>query len=116
MDITKYDVIRGPVVTGKAYRLNRVLNQLVIEVHRHANKPLIKEAIEKIFNVKVEEVRTATRKPRTRKVGKHLIKGTTTKKAIITLKDGYKLDLSGNGITPVVEGVGERGEQKEGRQ
>lgn len=95
MDITKYDVIKGPVVTSKAYRINHDLKQLVIEVHMDANKPSIKEAIEKIFNVKVAKVCTLIRKPRTRRVSRRFIKGFFSKKAIITLKDGYSLDLFG---------------------
>ena len=95
MDITKYDVIKGPVVTNKAYRINHELKQLVIDVHMDANKPLIKEAIEKIFNVKVEKIRTMIRKPRSRKVSRRFIKGSFSKKAIVTLKEGYSIDIFG---------------------
>ena len=110
MDITKYDVIKGPVVTNKAYRINHELKQLVIDVHMDANKPLIKEAIEKIFDVKVEKIRTLIRKPRSRKVSRRFIKGSFSKKAIITLKDGYSIDIFGQ------NNMAERGSDKNNNQ
>ena len=48
MYIKIYDIIKGPIVTNKAYKINSSFNKLVLEVHMHANKPLVKEALEKL--------------------------------------------------------------------
>lgn len=93
MDITIYDVIKGPVVTDKAYRVNKTLNQLIIRVHVSANKVLVKEAVEKLFDVKVDKVRISIRKPKRRMVGRRVVMGSTQKKAIVTLKSGHSLDV-----------------------
>ena len=93
MDLTIFDVIQGPVVTDKAFRLNRDLKKLVLKVHPKANKSLVKEALEKLFNVKVDRVHIIRRKGKHRIVNRREIQGSTTKKAIITLAEGYSLDL-----------------------
>ncbi len=95
MKLTVYDVIMGPVITEKAHKMNSLLQQLVIRVHVHANKPMVREALEKIFNVKVEKVRIIIRKPKARIVNRYPVKGRTMKKAIITLKQGYSIDAFG---------------------
>lgn len=93
MDLTVYDVILGPVVTDKAYKLNRDLKKLVLRIHPHANKPMIKQALKKLFNVEVSDVRVLVRKGKVRKVGRSRIVGSETKKAIVTLAEGYSLDF-----------------------
>lgn len=95
MDLTVYDIILGPVITEKAYQLNRDLKQLVLKVHPHANKPLVKEALEKLFDVKVKAVNISIRKGKNRKVGKskRTTQGSSTKIAFVTLAEGYSLDL-----------------------
>lgn len=95
MDLTIYDIIKGPVLTDQAYKLNQRLKKLVLRVHPHANKPLVKEALEKLFDVKVDTVRIVIRKGKSRRSGrmKRLVHGALMKKAIVTLKEGYELDL-----------------------
>lgn len=93
MDLTIYDIIIGPVISDKAYRLNKQLQKLVLKVHVHANKPLVKEALEKLFNVKVEKIGIKIRKGKQRKLRGRVIVGKTTKHAIVTLKEGYSLNL-----------------------
>lgn len=96
MDLTIYDIVKGPVVTDKAYRLNNQLKQLIVQVHMHANKSLVKQALEKLFNVKVEKVRIVIRKGKIRTNNKRqTIQGSAMKKAIITLKEGYSIDALG---------------------
>lgn len=101
MDLTIYDVILGPVITEKAYELNKVLKQLVLKVHPHANKPMVKEALEKLFDVKVKSVNITVRKGKNKKVNRRKVQGTLIKKAYVTLAAGYSLDLldqSGNAV------------------
>lgn len=96
MDLTIYDIVKGPIITSKAYRLNNQLKQLVVTVHMHANKPLIKEALEKLFNVKVEKIRIIIRKGKNKVVaGRRIVTGADAKKAIVTLKQGYSIDAFG---------------------
>lgn len=93
MDLSIYDVIKGPVVTDKAYELNKNLKKLVLWIHPEANKPLVKEAFKKLFNVEVENVRIIVRAGKVRRVGRRVIEGASRKKAIVTLAEGYSLDL-----------------------
>jgi large subunit ribosomal protein L23 len=95
MDLSIYDIIQGPVVTDKAFRLNQSQKKLVLRVHQHANKPLVAEALEKLFNVKVANVRIIVRKGKLHKSrrGRIVTQGATIKKAIITLAPGQSLDL-----------------------
>lgn len=97
--LTRYDIIKGPIISDKAYKLNRTREQLVLQVHLQANKPVIKDAIEKLFNVKVEEVRTLIRKKsKVRAASKrynaapNIVKD---KVAYVTLAEGYSLNLFG---------------------
>lgn len=105
MDLTIYNVIKGPKITEKAYRLNQKEKQLVLEVHVQANKALVSEALKKLFNVEVEKIGIVILKGKNRRVGRYKTTGKTRKKAIVTLKSGNTLDLmslSKSSITPAV--------------
>jgi len=93
MDLSIYDVILGPVMTDKAYKLNRKLKKLVLKVHPHANKPMVKEAIERLFDVKVESVRVMIRKGKVHRFNRRESQKSSIKKAIVTLKEGHSVDL-----------------------
>ncbi len=95
MDLSLHDVIRGAIVSSKAQIINSALRKLVLKVHPNANKPLIKEAIEKLFAVKVDNIRIINRKGKNRFVRRHRVAGALEKKAIITLKEGYQVDVFG---------------------
>jgi len=92
-----YNIIKGPIISDKAYKLNKGLNQLVLEVHPKANKILVKQALEKLFNVKVKKVRmliskyTVSGRMQRRYIAHPSIK--KEKRAFITLAEGYSLDL-----------------------
>ncbi len=94
MALSIYSVIKRPLQTDKISRLvNKFKNKLVLEVHPDANKPMIAEALEKIFNVKVKNIRTIVRKGKRRVFKKRISEGSISKRAIITLKEGYTIDL-----------------------
>ncbi len=93
MDLTIYDVIQGPVISDKAYKLNKEFKKLFLKVHPKANKNLVAEALEKLFNVKVKDVRIQNRKGKTRMVKRKKFTGPLQKRAIVTLAEGYSLDL-----------------------
>ncbi len=93
MELSIYDIIRSPRVTTKGYRLNKEMKQLVLEVHVEANKPMIAEALKKLFNVEVEKIRTMVSKGKTRHVRRRAVAGVRKKIAIITLKEGQSVDM-----------------------
>jgi len=103
MDLTIYDIIKKPHVTTKAYTLNQRHNQLVIDVHPLANKPMIAQALKSLFNVETEKIRIIVSKGKFRKSGRHIFQGPLKKKAVITLKKGFSLDLTGWKQTPVAD-------------
>ncbi len=88
------NVIKAPVVTEKSAALSADGKKLVLKVAKDANKIQIKQAVEKIFNVKVTSVNTVNVRAKKKRVGRY--EGTTKayKKAYITLAEGSKLDLS----------------------
>lgn len=108
MDLSIYDVIMRPVVTDKAYKINRDQKKLVLRVHQHANKPMVKMAIQQLFNARVEGVRIINRKGKVRKVGRRVIQGQHKKIAIVTLAEGYSLDLFNQTGVPVTAGNEEK--------
>ena len=95
MELTIYDIIRGPVISDKAYKLNRAQNKLVLEVHVDSNKSLIKDALEKLFDVKVESVRTLIRKDTNTRVAsrRYNAKPSVKKRKIayVTLAEGHAI-------------------------
>ncbi len=94
MDLNIYQIIIGPIISSDAYKQNKTLNKLVLKVHPKANKSQIAEALEKLFNVKVERVNTSVRQGKTKTVQRRTTTvGVTSKKAIVTLKKGYTLDF-----------------------
>ena len=86
-------VIRRPIVlTEKANRL-REQNQVVFEVARDANKIQIRNAVEKLFNVKVATVNTLVMRGKDRRMGRGYAKMQNWKKAMVTLKEGHSIDF-----------------------
>ncbi len=88
-----YEVIKKPCLTEKGMGLQEAHNQVVVKVDRRANKVEIKKAVEKLFNVKVDKVRTTSVHGKRKRVGKHVGYTSNWKKAIITLAEGHKIDF-----------------------
>ncbi len=86
------DIIKSPIISEKATEL-RQENKYVFDVDINANKTHIKQAIEKIFNVEVEDVNTVNVKPKPKRVGRFYGKRNKVKKAIITLKKGQTIEI-----------------------
>ncbi len=87
----KYKVLKSPLITEKATLLKVVGRVLAFKVDPHASKKEIKEAVEKIFKVKVEGVRIANFLGKTRRVGKSRGQRPDWKKAYVKLKEGEKM-------------------------
>jgi len=88
-----YDVIRRPVVTEKSTRASEA-NALVFEVAIDANKPLIKQAVEALFNVKVKAVNTVLTKGKVKRFRGRLGRRNDVKKAYVTLEEGHMIDVT----------------------
>jgi len=88
-----YDAIVAPVITEKA-TIASESNQFVFQVARSATKPQIKEAIETLFDVKVTAVNTLLRKGKTKTFRGVRGSQQDVKKAIVTLADGYRIDVT----------------------
>ena len=92
-DPRHYDVILSPVITEKA-TMGSEFNKVTFKVARTATKPQIKEAVEKLFDVKVKSVNTLIRKGK-QKVFKGMRgEQQSTKRAIVTLEDGQRIDVT----------------------
>lgn len=90
---TKYlEIIKAPVITEKSAALAQQ-GQYVFKVDPKANKTEIKQAIEKLFNVKVEEISTINVIPKKRRVGRYSGLTNRSKKAIVKLAEGQTIDL-----------------------
>ena len=87
------DIIKAPIITEKSSDLAQN-NVITFSVDIKANKTQIKQAIEKIFDVKVESVNTINVKPRKKRVGKYVGKTNKVKKAIVKLKEGSSIELN----------------------
>lgn len=88
-----YQVILSPVVTEKATN-GSAHNQVTFRVLSTATKPLIKTAVEQIFNVKVEAVNTHNRKGKTKRFRGRPGQRSDVKFAVVTLADGQKIDIT----------------------
>jgi large subunit ribosomal protein L23 len=88
-----YDVIKKPLFTEKGMAMKESENKLLIHVASEANKHEIKQAMEELFKVKVEKVATVTVKGKLKRHGKYVGRRSDKKKAIVTLKQGEKLDF-----------------------
>jgi len=87
-----YEVLRRPVVTEKSTELAGH-DKYAFEIAEGANKRMIKQAVEIAFKVTVTGVNVITMKPKTRRVGRNIIKTAPWKKAIVTLKHGDKIEF-----------------------
>ena len=88
------DIIKAPIITEKTSDLTQNNNTVTFSVDVKANKTQIKQAVEKIFNVKVENVNTVNVKPKTKRVGRYAGKTNRVKKAIVKLKEGSSIELN----------------------
>lgn len=88
-----YQVILSPVITEKANN-GSAHNQVTFRVLPTATKPLIRTAVEKLFNVKVTAVNTHNRKGKTKRFKGRLGQRSDEKFAIVTLAEGSKIDIT----------------------
>jgi len=92
-DPRHYDVIIAPVITEKATMASEH-NQVMFKVARTATKPQIKEAVEKLFDVKVKSVNTLVRGGKFKVFKNKVGQQSDVKRAIVTLEEGHRIDVT----------------------
>lgn len=93
IDAKHYDVIVAPVITEKATTASEH-NKVVFKVAQKATKPQIKEAVEKLFDVKVKSVNTIVRKGKTKVFRGTFGTQSDSKRAVVTLEEGHRIDVT----------------------
>lgn len=88
-----YQVILRPMITEKATHLSERHNAYTFEVHPLATKTEIKQAVETLFDVKVENVRTQNRRGKTRRYRMRVGRLRNWKKAIVKLNEEHRIDF-----------------------
>lgn len=87
------DIIIRPIITEKTVAMQNDDNKVTFEVAKGSNKVEIRQAIEEIFNVKVEKVNVVNVLPRTKRMGKFEGKTRSVRKAIVKLAEGSNIDI-----------------------
>ncbi|MEL6775586.1 MAG: 50S ribosomal protein L23 [Pseudomonadota bacterium] len=88
-----YEVIRKPIITEKATMVSEN-NAVVFEVSKSATKPLIKEAVETLFGVKVKAVNTVRQQGKVKRFRGRIGQRDEVKKAYVTLEEGHSIDVT----------------------
>lgn len=87
-----YEVLRRPIISEKSTAL-LAQNKYAFEVARDANKPQVKEAVEKAFKVKVLSVNVISVPGKMRRAGRGRGMTSPWRKAVVTLEQGHKIEL-----------------------
>jgi large subunit ribosomal protein L23 len=86
-------IVHRALVTEKGTKRRESANQYFFEVAPDANKIEIKEAVQRIFNVKVEQVRTMWMPPKSKRMGRYAGKTAAWKRAVVTLEADQNIEL-----------------------
>lgn len=92
------DVIKGPLITEKLDKAREKFRQYSFIVDRKATKHDVARAVEELFKVQVEGVRTNVARGKVKRVGRSMGKRPNYKKAIVTLREGDKIELFEGGV------------------
>ena len=92
-EFNPYSILSRPLLTERSTILKEKFNQYVFEVTPAATKPDIKRAVEELFKVKGERVRTMNVLGQNKRMGRSVGKRPDWKKAIVTLGEGQRIDL-----------------------
>lgn len=88
-----YNIIVRPLITERGTHLASTKGAYPFEVNKKANKTQIKNAVEKLYNVKVNKVRTANYRGKQRRRGRNFGVTASWKKAVVYLEPDYHIDL-----------------------
>ena len=86
-------ILIKPLITEKASMISEKYNRFGFQVQPNANKNQIKMAVEKLYDVKVLNVKTSIKPGKLKRVGKHLAKASKIKKAFVQLSEGQKIEF-----------------------
>ena len=95
MELSIYDVIKRAIITSKSIELYQKQGKVTFEVNRDANKLVVRNAVEKIWDVKVANVRIINSTGKNKVFMRKKFKSPDSKKAIISLKKGFKIEIPG---------------------
>lgn len=95
MELRASDIIKKTIITNKSIDLFKRFGQITFEVHRKANKVMVRKAIENIWEVKVDNVRVINVPGKSKMFARKAFRTSDWKKALITLKKGHKIDIPG---------------------
>ena len=87
------NVIIKPLITEKSTHQQATRNSYAFQVHKEANKHQIKDAVEKLYNVKVADVRTMTRKGKPRRSRYKIATTPDWKRAVVVLAEDSRIEL-----------------------
>ncbi|WP_323617113.1 50S ribosomal protein L23 [Erysipelothrix rhusiopathiae] len=87
------DIIVRPIITEKTVAMQQNDNKVTFEVDKGSNKIEIRQAIEEIFNVKVEKINVINVLPRKKRVGRYEGQTKAVRKAIVKLAEGSKIEV-----------------------
>lgn len=87
------DIIIRPIITEKTMKMMDSDNKITFEVAKGTNKTEVRQAVEEIFNVKVEKVNILNCRPKAKRVGKYAGTTSAIRKAIVKLPEGQDIDL-----------------------
>ena len=93
LPIKFYDLIKKPIITEKGTLLSNN-SQIVFSIPMNANKTIIKRAVEKLFGVNVKKINIIISKGKTKRFKGKMGKRKNEKKAIISLEEGQKIDIT----------------------
>jgi large subunit ribosomal protein L23 len=96
--MNKTDVIKGPIITEKLDNAREKFRQYSFIVDRRATKHEVAKAVTDLFKVNVESVRTLIVRGKVKRIGRSMGQRPNFKKAIVTLKEGDKIDLFEGGM------------------
>lgn len=96
MELSVYDIIKRIIITEKSADLFKRFGKITFEVHKESNKVMIRQAVEKVWNVKVKNVHVIKCPGKNKLFGRKAFKSPDRKKAMVTLKEGYKIELPGH--------------------
>jgi len=95
MALTKFDIVKTPIITPKSVELYRELGQYTFQVHKKANKIMVKDAVKRLWDVDVEKVRIVNLPAKLKTANRRSFMSPGKKKAIVTLKKGYSIEIPG---------------------
>ena len=88
-----YGVVRSPIITEKSNIQKEDSNKVTFEVDRKANRIEIRNAVQKLFNVKVVDVNVMNFRGKKKRVGRVIGRKSDWKKAVVTFKPGDKIEF-----------------------